>query len=60
MNEERGIRENDRRILKASAVFFLTKYYYYYLKVLLRRMGIKKYSAQFREKACQSWRNLFL
>ena len=60
MNEERGKRENDRRILKASAVFFLTKYYYYYLKVLLRRMGIKKYSAQFREKACQSWRNLFL
>ncbi len=49
-NVELGVERKDRKLVKYSGIFFLTKYHYYYWRVILHGMGIKKYRERYEEE----------
>ena len=49
-NVELGVERKDRKLVKYSGIFFLTKYHYYYWRVILHGMGIKEYRERYEEE----------
>ncbi len=55
-NFELGLNNKMRKLSLYSGIFFLTKYYYYFWKVLLKRLGIKKYRDKYHPNAVRIWK----
>ena len=53
-----GIMKHDKKIIKYTSMFFLTKYYYYTLKIIYYKLGLKSYRDKYKENAKKSWRML--
>lgn len=56
---EFGEKNNNRKLVFYSALFFVTKYHYYYLRVLKHKMDIKAYKEKYKNRAKYCWKKVF-